>query len=158
MIKRSLQFIINTICIVLILSAVFLGISFLLGLRPYIVKSGSMEPSIKTGSLVFVDTKTPFSQIENGDVVAFSLGRDTLVTHRVISRTDSMLETKGDNNDVSDGFSVSEENYRGETLFPIPYLGFLFLWIQTKKGRILAITGVVAFFLIDILLAQSEKS
>lgn len=158
MIKRSLQFIINTICIVLILSAVFLGVSFLLGLRPYIVKSGSMEPSIKTGSLVLVDIKTPFSQTENGDVVAFSLGRNTLVTHRVISRTDSMLETKGDNNDVSDGFSVSEENYRGETLFSIPYLGFLFLWIQTKKGRILAITGMAAFFLIDILLAQSEKS
>src|ERR1035437_9985037 len=64
-----------------------------------IVKSGSMEPSIKTGSIVIIK---PEAQYKIGDVVTF--GKDTKTdiptTHRIVSNraVDGviMFTTKGD--------------------------------------------------------------
>lgn len=111
-----------------ILAAVYaaaLLILNLFGIRSYIVLSGSMEPAIRTGSLCFVDTKAEFEEIGPGDVIAFETAGGALVTHRAINVSGGRVETKGDANEVSDGFAVTAENYEGETLFSVPCLGYL---------------------------------
>lgn len=130
---------------------------FILGWNPYIVKSGSMEPSIKTGSVAIVNDKYAYDKIDVGDVIAYKAMDNTLVTHRVIDMQEGVLETKGDNNDVSDGFVVNQENYQGLTVVSIPYIGYLFAWIQTKRGLILSITFVCAALVLEYAMSDSTK-
>src|SRR3989344_3306207 len=53
--------------------------------KAYIVQSGSMEPAIKTGSIVI---SYPSNSYSEGDVVTFSksVGAKNLITHRVEAR------------------------------------------------------------------------
>ena len=58
----------------------------LFGIEPHIVTSGSMEPEIMTGSLVYVDTLTPeeAQQLKVGDTVTFLVDKNgTKVTHKI---------------------------------------------------------------------------
>ncbi|MBO5389942.1 MAG: signal peptidase I, partial [Lachnospiraceae bacterium] len=120
--------------------------------------SGSMETSIKTGSVAIVNDKYAYDKIDVGDVIAYKVMDNTLVTHRVIDMQDGVLETKGDNNEVSDGFVVNQENYKGLTVISIPYLGYLFAWIQTKKGLILTVTFVCAALLLEYAIDDTKDS
>jgi len=84
-----------------------------------------MEPKIQTGSLCFVDTNVCYEEIKEGDIVAFQTFTGSMVTHRVVSVTENGLETKGDANKVSDGVSVTQDNFHGKTIFSIPYIGYI---------------------------------
>ena len=82
-------------------------------IEPRIVLSGSMEPKIHTGSICFINKKVPYDKIKTGDIIAFKAGKNTMVTHRVISVTNAGFETKGDANKVSDGISTNKTHARG---------------------------------------------
>ena len=67
--------------------------------KSFVVVSGSMEPTIKTGSVVFVKSVNP-TLVKKGDIIAFtspSNPKDTIL-HRVnsISSTTPLLFKKGD--------------------------------------------------------------
>ena len=58
----------------------------LIGIQPHIVLSGSMEPEIMTGSLVYVKPVTPekAQSLQAGDTVTFLLDNNgTKVTHKI---------------------------------------------------------------------------
>ena len=98
--------VINFIIFVLIgLGVIFLGL-FIFGIRPYVVLSGSMEPEIKTGSVVFVNQNVKFSELEKGDIITYKTG-DVMVTHRVHEKNGDKIITKGDANDSLDGGFVT---------------------------------------------------
>ena len=59
---------------------VFLGMAVLLELRPVVILSGSMEPSISTGSICFISGAD--RRGVQGKVVAYEL-KDHLVVHRI---------------------------------------------------------------------------
>lgn len=155
--KKIIKGLLNTFFAFIIVTFLILILCFASGIKPYIVQSGSMEPSIKTGSFAFVNIKSDYEDIKIGDVIAYETSMGSLVTHRVINMEDGFLETKGDNNEVSDGFSVNEDNFYGKTLLSIPYLGYLFAWIQTKRGMILTGTIVCAAFILEYALSDDEK-
>jgi signal peptidase len=102
-----------------------------------IVQSGSMEPSIKTGSIVVIRPETSYAV---GDVVTF--GRDTKVdvptTHRIIEmRTESgqyVFKTKGDANKDADVAEVRQPEIIGKVLLDVPYLGFLLDFAKKPIG------------------------
>ena len=93
-----------------ILCYVPLTLPRLAGLQIFEVVSGSMEPAIPTGSIVYVEETEP-SQAEEGDVIAFysATGSGAVITHRVVQNrvVSGELITKGDANekeDVTTGF------------------------------------------------------
>ena len=49
-----------------------------MGINSYIILSGSMEPVIRTGSMVLVDTQT--ENIQSGDIIMYGCKRKTLFT------------------------------------------------------------------------------
>lgn len=125
---------------------------FCFGIRPYITMSGSMEPAIHTGSVCFVNTKADYQDIHEGDIIAYELATGGLVTHRVITIDGDMMETKGDANEMSDGFAVTEGNFHGKTLFSIPKVGYA---LKTLSGMMknpayiaIAVVIVLAVFLV----------
>lgn len=81
-------------CVVMLLAGA------LVGLRPVVVLSGSMSPSVPAGSLAVART-VPASALHTGDVVTVAVG-DRLVTHRIVSvqhdGARATVQLKGDAN------------------------------------------------------------
>ena len=106
--------------------------SRLTGRRGYVVSSGSMEPTIGTGSFLVVRLLGPIARqsVKVGDVITFRAGesRSTLVTHRVvateISNGTSTYTTKGDANPAADAARVPADDVVGTQVLDVPYLGY----------------------------------
>ncbi|MFS0674185.1 signal peptidase I SipW [Ornithinibacillus sp. 179-J 7C1 HS] len=113
------------------------------------VLSGSMEPGIKTGSVIAVKPGGDMKRFQPGDVITFQEEDGKLITHRVTEVVDSggniMYRTKGDNNDAEDLNPVLSENVVAEyTGFTIPYLGYFINFSQSQNGAfLLLIPGVI---------------
>ena len=132
-------------------------ILYICGIVPYVVLSGSMEPTIDTGSLCFINKHAKIENIKEKDIIAFKLNDGTLVTHRVIEIGDNRVKTKGDNNDDVDGGYITANNFVGKNLFWIPKVGYVVKAFQTIKGKIIIITCVVLLFVIGLLFDEDKK-
>ncbi|WP_409270387.1 signal peptidase I SipW [Neobacillus sp. SCS-31] len=140
------------IIILVVYSKIQGGTPQILGHQILTVLSGSMEPGIKTGSLIAVKPVTQVDSLKKGDVITFkSLDNpNVLITHRIVKveKADSQINyiTKGDNNDGNDTKPIPSSNvvakYSG---FTIPYIGYLFDFFHTKTGKIvlLIIPGIL---------------
>ena len=126
-----------------ILSCLPLTLPRLAGLQIFQVVSGSMEPSIPTGSLVYVRQTEP-EEVEEKDVIAFYSASDTgaVITHRVMNNqvVSGRFITKGDANRSVDVTPVAFDRLIGEVVFQIPMLGNLSTCLYTGTG-IMACSG-----------------
>ncbi|MDZ7746627.1 MAG: signal peptidase I [Halobacteriales archaeon] len=95
----------------------------------FVVLSGSMEPALSPGDIVFVDADTA---IASGDIITY--GSDVPVTHRVIDSLDGGFVTQGDANENPDSGLVTSEAVLGEVTFSIPVIGRVVLWANTSLG------------------------
>lgn len=107
-----------------------------------IVQSGSMEPTIPTGSLVIV---APVEQYQVNDVVTFGSGRVSEVptTHRIvgdqIQNGELRYITKGDANEERDAGFLDPNKIIGKVVLSIPFLGYLIDFARQPIGFILLI-------------------
>ncbi|MDO5557364.1 MAG: signal peptidase I [Clostridia bacterium] len=125
-----------------------------LGYKPFIVLSGSMEPTIKVGDVVVVKKYDDYSNLKQGDVVAFKEEK-SVVTHRIVAINDEdgqrHYTTKGDSNNIDDNFSVTPDKIEGKYVLRIGKLGNLAMYIQTPVGGALFISiPFIIFILYDI--------
>lgn len=115
----------------LLAAAVF----FVSGIRLAYVKSGSMEPAIHVGSLCLIDVNVQIQEIEEADVIVFSVGKDrNLVIHRVVKITAKGFQTKGDANRRKDPWKVSFHHVQGKVIGSVPYAGYAAAFFQSEKG------------------------
>jgi len=131
----------------LIITAVSLTVSYICGIRLYVVKTGSMSPTIPVGSICFVNHNIPYDSIINGDIISFTVGKNTQVTHRVTAVEPDGLVTRGDANNIEDAVKVTRQSYLGKTIFHIPKAGFIIHFLKTKTGKII-FSGLVLVILI----------
>lgn len=153
---KLIKWIVNLLTSLIVIVGIIVAGLYVLGIKPYIVLSGSMEPAIKTGSLCFINNHAKYENIKEKDIIAFKSG-DVLVTHRVISITDEGMETKGDANSVADGLVITKSNYVGKNVFSIPFVGYIIKSFQTKKGKIIIGTVIVLLFLAAFLFGEADK-
>ncbi|MDR3311471.1 MAG: signal peptidase I [Oscillospiraceae bacterium] len=154
----------TTILALIALAAAAILIATALGRKPMAILSGSMasesnKGKYSVGGLIFVNTKAAPADVAVGDLLTFTLGEDTVVTHRVIAVEDGQWRTKGDANDSEDLSPVPFENMVGKAGFYIPKLGHALMNMRTKQGfAVGAITAAVlaALFLIPALLAPPK--
>lgn len=153
------------VALVVVLAVLLVGVR-LVGLTPYVVLSGSMEPTYHTGSLIYVKKVDPFT-IEAGTPITFMMDEDTIATHRVVGvvpdEEDSTVirfRTKGDANDAEDGTLVHYKNVIGTPVFSIPYLGYVSDYITNPPGMYIGFTvlGVIILMLFapDLLRAADK--
>lgn len=142
MLKKAGHIIVNILLIIYILAVVPISACGLFGIHPYAVTSGSMEPAIPTGSMVF-SKETSFDKLKEGDVITFMISDEQTVTHRIkrINTDKEKFTTKGDANDVEDSKQVSYENVIGKVVLHVPYLGYMMVMSGTK-GRIVLLAGI----------------
>jgi len=110
----------------------FIWIPQFLGFEPYVVTSGSMEPAIAQGSVIY-NTEVPSSEIRNGDVITFRPNNTEdlgpRVTHRVVDTREGnftrYFKTQGDNNVYPDPGWTPAYNVYGKEVFTLPFLGHI---------------------------------
>ncbi len=104
----------------------------------YVIATGSMEPTIKTGSIVF--TTSP-KDIKVGDIVAFQSpnNSDDTIVHRINSVIDGGYTTKGDNNSAEDTWVVNSNQIKGKYIYSIPYVGNAIEWAKTPVGFVVVL-------------------
>ncbi|MBR3125616.1 MAG: signal peptidase I [Mogibacterium sp.] len=144
---------------VIILLGLVLAAPRLAGIKTYAVISGSMEPAIPVGSMVYskeVDPKT----LETGDVIVFYNSNTTQgdgstagiipVTHRVVLNDTGLGEitTKGDANEQRDISKVTYNNVEGKVIFHIPHLGYIGAPLSTTMGKVAAALILLAGYLL----------
>ena len=142
---------------VMVICAVFLMGSRLLGYQVFNVISGSMRPEYNVGDLIYVKDIKP-SEIKVGMPITFVLNEDLVVaTHRVveIDAENQYFYTKGDANKTVDSAPVHFNNVIGVPQFRIPLLGYVSDFIQNPPGiYITVVVGavlIVAVFLPDFM-------
>ena len=102
------------------------------------VTSGSMEPAIKTGSIVMVK---PAPDYKIGDIISFNLGKGerNLTTHRIVGEKEQGFITQGDANNVADANPVKKEQILGKVVLTVPYAAYAANFARSKFGLILLI-------------------
>lgn len=154
----------TTVLVVLVvIFAIFLMGSRLVGLQVFNVISGSMEPTYSVGDLLYVKAVDPDS-VKVGDPITFVLNEDLMVaTHRVveIDSENRRFTTKGDANESEDANPVHFNNLIGVPVFSIPLLGYVSAYIQNPPGMYVAIVLgaglLLAVFLPDLLTKKEKK-
>ena len=151
LLKKIWNVISTALVVLIVLCAVFLVGSRLLGYQVFNVISGSMEPAYQTGSLIYVKEVDPY-EIKVGDPITFVLNEDLVVaTHRVveIDAENQHFYTKGDANETADASPVHFNNVIGVPQFGIPLLGYVSDFIQNPPGMYITIAvGVVLIIVV----------
>ena len=133
-----------------------------LGYKPMIVLSGSMETSIHTGDLVFVkmiDTTT----LKKGDVIAFRNEENTVTTHRIVEivyeNGKQYFRTKGDANNAEDLNLVEMKDVEGIYVGRLAKVGNFLMFIQKPIGlfTVLLVILVVGLIWLYIVNKKDEK-
>jgi signal peptidase len=154
MIGKIFKTIVNTILFGLIALGILVVFSFIPfpgNYKIFTVQSGSMEPTIHTGSLIFVK---PMADYNVDDIITRRTTDPKItITHRIFSKEEIngqiAFETKGDANDASDGEKFTKEGIIGKKIINIPYLGYPVGYAKTVQGLILLIVVPAVIIIYD---------
>ena len=146
--------------VLLVLACLPLTVPRLFGWQAYTVVSGSMEPAIPTGSLVYVH-EVPPEEVEEGDVIAYYGAWDSasIITHRVVENRVFMGEfvTKGDANLTEDMNPVPYAGFIGRVERSFPKLGEAAQILTGRTGKFLAAGCIGAALLLQGLAAFLKR-
>lgn len=118
----------------------------LIGMDAYVVTSGSMEPQIPKGSVIYVED-VPATDMEVGDVITFIPNSSDLGAERVVHRVVQVQEnnytrafkTKGDSNSAADPGWTPYYRVLGKKTMSVPYLGYLISGAHTLPAVIMLV-------------------
>lgn len=118
----------------------------LLGYGCYAVSSGSMEPTVKKGGLVFTK-EVALAEIQPGDILTFRDKKGkSFFTHRVtqVDAETGIMATKGDANQFGDPAPASYDYAVGRVVKTVPFFGWLHLCLTAPYG----LAGVLALIIV----------
>lgn len=146
--------------VIIIVLCVPVTLPKMFGCEVYAVVSGSMEPAIPVGSIVYVKDAEP-QEIQAEDVIAFYGGPEsqTIITHRVVENQVIMgsFITKGDANEEKDMNPIDYEQFLGKVSFSIPGLGMIAQLLTSPSGKIGAAAMIVLAAVLHVLADVIEK-
>jgi len=155
--KKIWNIVSTTLVVLMVLCAVFLMGSRLMGYQVFNVISGSMAPKYNVGDLIYVK-KVDVNTIKVGDPITFVLNEDLVVATHTVVRIDAENKhfyTKGDANETEDAAPVHFNNVIGVPQFKVPKLGYVSDYIQHPPGMYIVIAAgvvlILAVFLPDLI-------
>ena len=160
--KKVFNIISSVLVVLMVLAAVFLMGSRVLGNDCYSVISGSMEPTYSVGDLIYVKN-VDVNTIKVDDPITFVLNENLVVaTHRVveIDAEKQHFYTKGDANEIRDSAPVHFKNVIGVPQFSLPLLGYVADFIQNPPGMYITtavgLLLIIAVFLPDFIKKKKD--
>lgn len=141
------------ILIVAIAACLGLALPRFAGIEQYVVRSGSMEPAVPVGSMVY-SAQTEPSTLEAGNIIVFNSKESgkTPVTHRVVENhiADGEVITKGDANAQNDLNPVPYSDIIGKMVLHVPMLGYIAAPLGTMAGKIAMGCVIFAAYLLTV--------
>jgi signal peptidase I len=117
------------------------------------VKTPSMEDTIMTGDLIFVDVNATEYFVQ--DIISFrkSDQPEIIITHRIVEINDDKITTKGDNNVVSEDWEIdfSEDLIVGKYIAKSAFLGSIYEMFFLNSLNILFALIIIVFLLIAVI-------
>ena len=144
--------VIGTLMLLVVIAATIpLTVPNFMGYEIFNVVSGSMEPTIPVGSIIYVKEIDPV-EVESGDIIAFQSG-DSVIMHRVTQNkvVEGTFTTKGDANNGEDMNDVSYDNLIGIVVKHIPILGQLLILFGSTFGRVCMVCFAACGAVLNIL-------
>lgn len=144
--------VLSKIVTVLVLIYTITVVPVIFSYHPLVVLSGSMEPTIKVGSLIYYKEKNDYNV---NDIISFNIKGQT-VTHRIVDVLDDNYITKGDANESNDLNPIKKDNIKGKVSnITINYIGYYLRFLNDNK--------FVVFFMFlilstDILINKGDKN
>lgn len=154
---RFLKEIFIKIIYLFLLMYLIIFIPKLFGYNPLVVISGSMEPTLKVGGLLYYE-EIDINDFKEKDILVYEL-KDHIISHRVVEHLDNGFITKGDANDSYDSSIVSDNQVLGRgTNWSIPLLGYYADFIFRHKYilKILLSIGIIDLF-VDYLIKRKDR-
>ena len=125
------------------------------------VATGSMEPTLKVGDLIIINTKE--KNYQSKDIITFYDVNGSFVTHRLVSIKGDKMITKGDANNTEDE-ELTSKNIVGKYIFKIAGLGILLKSLRSPFTSIMIlIIGILICWLVstdkngELILDEEEK-
>lgn len=144
----------TVLLIILVIACLPLTLPKVFGYQIYTVISGSMEPEIPIGSLVYIK-KIPPKEVKTDEIIAFygAMDEGAIITHRVVSNSEIMGEfiTKGDANKTKDMNPIPYHNYIGKMVLSIPKVGGMVQALATFQGKIAAVSVIGLAMLLELI-------
>lgn len=117
------------------------------GYKPLVVISGSMEPILKVGGILYYENYN-INDFNKGDILVYKTKKH-IISHRIVKRVNNGFITKGDANKTSDRRIVKTNQILGKgTNFSIPLIGYYGDYIYHHKYLLF---GSTLFTIIDYL-------
>lgn len=129
----------------------------LMGYQVYHIVSGSMEPEIPIGSVVFVSPTKP-EDASQGDVVAF-WRNEAVITHRVVDNrvVEGEIRTKGDANEGEDPSPVHYSDFIGTVSRHVPYIGAVLVLFNSTVGKVYVVAFAACGAMLNILAGRIRQ-
>lgn len=134
-----------------VLSALCLVVPRFMGYEIYHEESGSLEPEIPAGSMLYVEKTEPVN-IREDDRILYRSG-DSVVLDRVIQnrQVEGELVLSDDGESSEELRTVSYAMLKGRVVFHVPYLGGLLILYTSTVGKLYVIgyaaCGIMLFLL-----------
>lgn len=164
--EKNAKKIINTIITIILMPILIYNIALIiqaiinpyktpnfLGIKTYVIISGSMRPELDIGDVVVVKNVKE-DELNIGDIISFRQGQ-SVITHRISNKIeeDGKIEykTKGDNNNTEDLQTINYKTIEGKVVKKISKIGIVVIALQNKM--IIIIITIIIF----IYCWQSQK-
>ena len=140
--KNLLKNIIIKLLYILISIYLIIFIPSIWGEKPLVILSGSMEPILKVGGILYYKEEN-INDFNEGDVLVYQLN-DHIISHRIVKVLDNSFITKGDNNKSFDIYEVLNYQILGKgTNWSIPYIGYYADFIYNHKYLLVMAAGLI---------------
>lgn len=132
---------------------ILIMIPITIGFHPLIVLSGSMEPTLKVGSIVYYH-KVDEDKLKVGDIITYKLN-DNFISHRISKIENNYFTTKGDANEVNDKNKITYNNIVGKvSLFCIPFLGY---YVNYFKNNLHILIILITILIVEFVLRNIKE-
>lgn len=123
----------------------------------YLVETGSMEPTIFAGDVIFI---RPIERYRMNDIITFRNDEGKTITHRIVEEDKRTPETRfvtqGDNNTTEDLSEVSSRQVIGKYWFRLPWFGTVLKQLGSPMGTMLFIVIPAAVLLLEKTVQKRE--
>lgn len=159
--KKKISILLTSV--IIFISVVAIGIIYaptVFGYKAYAVVTGSMEPTIPEGSMVYVQPCSSFEDYQVNDVVTFTdTQKGQSFTHRIIEidSRERCFTTKGDANNEADLLPTYFSLAVGKVKMSIPLLGYVAEFFKNTVVKIVIAVIYIAIAAIEIELFLTER-
>lgn len=129
---------------VFVIGYLLIFIPSLWGHKPLVVISGSMEPTLKVGSILYYHSQD-IIDFNQDDILVYK-AKAHIISHRIVSQSETGFMTKGDANNTIDSNEVLNKQVLGKgTNWCIPYVGYFADYMYNHK-YIIYISIIILIF------------